>query len=410
MVKALFSFSLAAGLIAFFASVSPIGSGLKAQSLEEELNKRISAEEKELERLKNQIEKKRKAIEAAGKDEEAASSVLEALKEKIGLLREEQALLNLELKRSQKQKAKLDEKAGETEKRLKLDEAALAKRLRAFYKAGNFSYLKAIFSSEDFADFLRLSRYALIISRLDADMLKERSSQLNELRVKRSQIEESQKEIKAKEQGAAEKAMEISGVKAETDKLIAQLKKKRESHEKELSMLEEASARLPSLIGELLEKRKAISSDRLAKRTEPPNAWENIAEKRGKLPWPTRGKVLTQFGKVKDRRFKTYIFSKGINIQAPFGSEVKPIGAGVVLFSDTFRGYGKLLIVDHGEGYYSLYGNVSEILVAVGEEVGVNRTVAKVGRNNDLGTPSLYFEIRNHGKAEDPLEWLDKGG
>lgn len=410
MFKRAVACALAWILLAVISLSSPLAISVRAESLEEEVNKRIDRERKQLEQLRSQIEKRSKTLADAAKDEESARSALQVLEEKIRLLNKEQSLLKLELEKTEQNKTDLEEKAADIEQRLKLGEAVLAKRLRAIYKAGNFSYLKASFSSEDFAQFLRQFRYARIISRLDAELLKDRTTRLSELKAGRAQIEESQKEIKAKKETIAEKSRQIGKATEEKRDLLTKIKKEIESQENQLAILEKASARVSFLINELLEKSKVIGEDQSADKTASSDVSKSIVAKRGNLPWPTKGKVVAQFGTVKNPKFKTYTTSKGINIRAPFGSEVKAVGPGVVLFADNFRGYGKLLILDHGDGYYSLYGYVSEILVRVGQKVEQGKTVAKVGRDKDIGISALYFEMRNHGIAEDPMEWLEKRG
>ncbi len=127
---------------------------------------------------------------------------------------------------------------------------------------------------------------------------------------------------------------------------------------------------------------------------------------RGKLPFPVRGRILSTFGKNENPKFNTFTVQKGIEIEASLGAGIRAVHDGRVLYSDWFKGYGKILIIDHGEGYYTLSGHASALLKAVGEEVRTGDVVALVGDTGSLKGPCLYFEIRQRGRPLDPMEWL----
>jgi murein DD-endopeptidase MepM/ murein hydrolase activator NlpD len=132
----------------------------------------------------------------------------------------------------------------------------------------------------------------------------------------------------------------------------------------------------------------------------------HFASARGKLSWPTRGDLLSSFGRQEHPRYHTFTFNKGIDIGAPIGNDIKAVFEGIVLFSDWFRGYGKMAIIDHGQGFFTLYAHASELLVKVGDKVSPRQVIGRVG---DSGSPEgsrLHFEIRQNGKPVDPLQWL----
>jgi septal ring factor EnvC (AmiA/AmiB activator) len=127
-----------------------------------------------------------------------------------------------------------------------------------------------------------------------------------------------------------------------------------------------------------------------------------------RFPWPVAGQVLTRFGMQRHPQFKTMIFRRGIEIGAREGDTVRAINDGQVAFADWYKGYGKLLIVEHAEGLYSLYGNLEQIALAKGDRVSKGQAVGLVGETGSLKGPKLYFEIRYKGEAQDPLAWLTK--
>ena len=128
--------------------------------------------------------------------------------------------------------------------------------------------------------------------------------------------------------------------------------------------------------------------------------------RKGQLPYPTSGIVEVGFGKVVNPRFNTVTVQKGIDIRAADGAEVRSIGTGSVVFSGWLKGYGNLVIVDHGSNFHSLYAHLSNSQVDVGNEVEEGETIGQVGDTGSLKGSYLYFEIRKSGQAVDPLPWL----
>ena len=125
---------------------------------------------------------------------------------------------------------------------------------------------------------------------------------------------------------------------------------------------------------------------------------------------PVSGKILTEFGKYKDEDLKIVNFRSGIDIQADRGEPVRAVFRGEVLFAQWFKGYGNMLIIDHGEKYYTVYAHAQELFKKQGDFVETNEVVATVGNTASLSNvTSLYFELRHQGKPVDPLAWLNTG-
>ena len=129
---------------------------------------------------------------------------------------------------------------------------------------------------------------------------------------------------------------------------------------------------------------------------------------RGRLEWPVRGHVTAPFGKFKHPEFTAEIIRKGIDIAAPIGEEIKAVEKGRVVYADRFSGYGNMVIVDHGERYYTIYGHLSEILKKTGEVVNRGEALGRAGDSDSLAGSKLYFEIRKDGHSLDPVAWLRK--
>jgi septal ring factor EnvC (AmiA/AmiB activator) len=129
-----------------------------------------------------------------------------------------------------------------------------------------------------------------------------------------------------------------------------------------------------------------------------------MAAFRGTLPWPAAGRVGSLFGRRKHPRFDTYTVQNGIEIEAAEESPVTAVHPGTVAFAEHFRGYGLMVVLDHGGKHHSLYAHLAEKTVEVGQKVAAGQTLGRVGRG--MEGPGLYFEVRFQGRPEDPLEWL----
>jgi septal ring factor EnvC (AmiA/AmiB activator) len=120
--------------------------------------------------------------------------------------------------------------------------------------------------------------------------------------------------------------------------------------------------------------------------------------------------IVREFGRVVDREFKTQTFQSGVVFGAPAGAPVRAVAAGRVRYAGWFQGYGRLVILDHGGGYYTVSGHLAELAVGVGDAVASGAPIGTVGDSGSLSGPRLYFEIRRGGEALDPREWLAELG
>jgi septal ring factor EnvC (AmiA/AmiB activator) len=132
----------------------------------------------------------------------------------------------------------------------------------------------------------------------------------------------------------------------------------------------------------------------------------DFAQWRGKLVLPVRGEVTARFGSPRPTEAQVDAPTwKGVFIRAPAGADVHAVAAGRVVFADWLRGFGNLLVIDHGDGFLSVYGNNESLLAAVGAAVEAGDPVATVGSTGGVAEPGLYFEIRLKGRPIDPLRW-----
>lgn len=124
---------------------------------------------------------------------------------------------------------------------------------------------------------------------------------------------------------------------------------------------------------------------------------------------PVKGKIKYFFGPYKNSKFNVVNFRSGIVIQADRGEPIRAVFDGKILYASWFKGYGNMIIVDHGDNYYTVYAHAQELFASKGDIVEKGEVVATVGDTGSLIGPNLHFEVRHHGKPVDPLKWIKKG-
>ena len=130
---------------------------------------------------------------------------------------------------------------------------------------------------------------------------------------------------------------------------------------------------------------------------------------KGRLIRPVKGKVISRFGPSSTGDYKSFTFQKGIDIKVERGEPVKSVFKGEVMFAQWLKGYGNLLIINHGDNYYTLYAHVEEIFKKEGERVETGEVIATAGDTGSIKGMCLHFEVRHHGKPVNPTKWLRKG-
>jgi septal ring factor EnvC (AmiA/AmiB activator) len=192
--------------------------------------------------------------------------------------------------------------------------------------------------------------------------------------------------------------------------LLEETREDRATHERLAGELTEATRRLEALVRSLA--RRAPPRRALARATPAPlprgpaAPGVGFGRERGQLPWPAEGRVVGEFGPQTHPRFGTETLRNGIDIGAPEGAPIRAVAAGSVAYRGWLKGYGNLLVLDHGDGYHTLYAHASQVLVDEGDQVKVGDLVGRVGETGSVEGPRLYFEVRYQGRAEDPGLWL----
>ncbi|RII30520.1 MAG: peptidase M23 [Geobacter sp.] len=292
--------------------------------------------------------------------------------------------------------------------------AEIERRLASLYKAGELGALRMFFSSESFPQMAENIRYMRSILENDKKIFAEYNKTLDELSKLKLNLERDAARKERIKQGIALKKKEIEQEQSRKSAYLLKVRHDRKGFETSLKELQANASRLQYMI----ERLNALSRRKLSSRHDkrgnklkplpelPPVPDRGFASQKGRMSLPVRGEVIETYGKHKHPEFNSYTFSKGLSISAGAGTDIHSIYEGNVIFADYFKGYGNMIIVDHGGGYFSLYAHAQKILKKVGAEVARNEVVATVGDLDSSKGPMLYFEIRYQGKPVDPAGWV----
>ncbi len=360
---------------------------------------RIEAEKKRLEEIRERISEVNSKIRRLELEERGIFKELEEMDLQLNLKDLEVQKLDSEQQIKKEEIKKTTVRIKTLEKEIGTLKAYIAQMLVNLYKLGRLSYIRVLLTLQSPADFLRGYKYIAILSERDRQKLHQFKMDILELQQSRLKLEEDTHSVQKLKEEAEDKREEIKATKAKKEQLLANIQQKKELQLTTLKELQEASARLEDLISELVRQREGAVS---------PGGGLSLNLLRGELDWPVAGQVSVPFGSIKHPRFNTYTPHNGVDFAAPEGEAVCAIYDGVVIYADWFRGYGNLLIIDHGHRYWSLYAHLSQFTVRVGEQVNKGEVVGMVGETGSLKGPCLYFELRHKGKPFDSLKWLKK--
>jgi len=282
--------------------------------------------------------------------------------------------------------------------KLERTRAAMRVRAVALYKAGEVGPVRVLFSSASAQDLLVRASSLRRLLDYDADLVGRYDRELGEL----VEVERMAKEARDERDQAlvelAERERHIEAERVVRNELLARARTDR-TRERELLVELERAARA------LEEKLETLSQ-----RDDDGFEGTGFAALAGALPQPVGARIVAPFGRVVDDEFGTETFRKGVEFGAPAGDSVTSVAPGAVRFAGWFRGYGRIVIVDHGEGYFSVSGHLDEVFVEAGDLVDTGDTLGTVGETGSLTGPSLYFELRAQGEPQDPAGWFTERG
>ena len=373
---------------------------LAAPDRSEPLPEKIRKERQTLEKLKDEIKEKKQKSDEAQRKEASVLQELEEADHRIKLRREDFVRVNEKLREKDREIAETNSSLHRLRERIAQREGSIRSRLRVMYKEGPNGQLKLLLASSGYNDLQARLASLRWISRREFQLLEGHRADRVRLESTESHLLRVRGELQGYQQEIATKLAAVKDERTKKDRLLARVRSEKVMYVKAVEELEKSAQRIEGLIREFEARRKASASARTAP------AGEGLARLKGRLGWPTEGDVVALFGRQKHPKFDTYVQRKGIEIRAGHGTVIRSVSDGVVAFADWMRGYGLLAIVDHGEGFFSLYAHASKLLVSVGDSVRGHQPIGEIGDTGLTGESTLYFELRQGGEALDPLAWL----
>ncbi len=319
------------------------------------------------------------ALNKARKQVQAAKSALAAIEAKISDIREQSEVLEKEIRES---------------------EAYAASRLVGIYKLNWVGKIHLLATADSFFDFINRKSALEHILNHDEQLLQNMHRNQVALEILITEQQARATEKRALESSLNEHIRKLSAAQSRRSAVLKRIRSEKKLGLAALESLKQAARELDSTMDTLP-----------PSPVQPPADTEIKPFKtyKGLLSWPVKGKIISFFGPYRDQRYKVMNFRSGIDIQAERGEPIRSISEGLTIFANWFKGFGNMIIIDHGDHYYTVYAHLEEVFKVKGDRVEKGEVIATVGDSGSLLGPALHFEVRHHGKPVDPLKWIRKG-
>jgi septal ring factor EnvC (AmiA/AmiB activator) len=359
----------------------------------------------ELKRLKKAAEEKRRlARELQGKEKGVLSRLRKADEALTATRRYVNQLESSEI-RIQNEIGTRERLLGEAGVELENRRTRLIQWMREAYKRGRARGLEVMFSAASFSDLLKRSYFLSMVMDQERRFLESVKAQKKLVEEEKAALEGRRQEIVAVRGEKLNESRRFQNLKDTQKAEVSRIRNQRQSYEQAARELDAAAARLQKVMADLEEQRRR----RLREGTDP-LALEldknNFGANRGRLSWPVTGEIIGRYGVETHPEWGTKVRNNGLDIRAPEGTPVRCVGDGRVEMVDWLPGYGQSVIVNHGQGYYSIYSHLGSTSVASGDRVAAGQTLGGVGDTGSLKGPCLHFEMRKGREAQDPAAWL----
>ncbi|WP_416361320.1 murein hydrolase activator EnvC family protein [Marinobacter sp.] len=360
----------------------------------------LSAEQdvtpEQVEALKQRIANIDEWLADAEEDRSKLEQQLASTERKISKLTRERRDLRNQAAEQKKRLHSLEKQESELTNTLNIQRKGLMKQIRAAWMEGEAPALKVLLNEIEPGNLARTMTYYEYLSKDTVARLEAFQHSLRELKAARAEVQATRVELAKTEANLEQRQNRLAESRQERNKTLVALKSDIKDRRSEKKTLEADQKRLEKLLKEVQEAIANIPS---------PNESRPFKSQRSKLGWPVQGKVVSQYGTLyADGKLRR----NGMIINTQEDAEVTAVHHGRVVFANWLRGFGLMTIIDHGDGYMTLYGHSSSLFTSPGDWVTPGQTIALVGRTGGTQDPALYFEVRKNGKPVNPRTWLNK--
>jgi murein hydrolase activator len=376
--------------LAIFAAVSILPGEVMAKKRQESTNKRA-----DLKKLKSELEKKETLVKKLKTKEVSILGYLDEISrqmkndsDRLSILENEKNLLVNEISTLNTQIGALHEEMNKTE-------ARISARLASSYKMGKTGFLKVLLASESYSDFARKKYYLKSIVQSQNRMMEAYMTDERELSEKMDLLAKRKAGLESLSLEANARIQNLNRAKGDKLGILKAVRSEKELSIKSMRELGQAARELERMIV-AIPRRKNVSHE------------GQFSKKMGNLVFPINGNVTAKYGEYYDPSLGVRMFSKGVGISIKDDQKVHSVDSGKIIYSGAFRGYGNIIIVDHGENYYSLYARLKTLKKIVGDSVVAGDEIATAGDPLSSGPQQFYFELRHNGQPIDPVPWFPR--
>ncbi|NNG12317.1 MAG: peptidoglycan DD-metalloendopeptidase family protein [Halobacteria archaeon] len=348
-----------------------------------------------LKQLRTRIDEVKEELGSIRDRQSRLHKQLEHAEKEIGVVSAERRRLKSEAQASEEKRKSLGRKRQQQQDVLQQMRSTLARDMRSAYAMGRQAKVKLLLNQQDPAIIGRMMTYHSYLSRARSERMQSIRTVLDKLASIEQALHDEKARLEELHEQQREKSQLLEQQQANRHKLLANFKVDLKKKTSELSTLKQDEQRLQSLVQSLQQ----------ALRDIPPAAgqYQSLRALKGRLAWPVAGRISMRFG---ERHAEGKLKSRGLLIRARADTDVYAISKGRVAFADWLRGFGLLLILDHGDGYMSLYGHNRSLFKEVGEWVEAGEVVTAVGNSGGQAQSALYLELRKDGRPFNPAPWF----
>ena len=375
---------------------------------------KIIEEQKKIQRLKKGIEDQKSRVQTTNKQESSLITELDRLNGHIQKEGDKLTRLKKDLTKHEQLMAAKQNEAAQAKEAKEQAKRHIKKRLNSFYRMGDIGVMNVIFSTSELPDLLAFREYFDALLKRDQDVIREyreKVATLEKTQISLSQEKQSLVETITKVKGQEE---QLASTREERMRLLKKVKTEKQLYQLALTELEGAADRLTNTLEQLKTdaakaRQKEVRPKEARPTTTPKSRPGNLgfATQKGRLAPPAPGTVTTLFGKSVQNKFGITTFANGIDINTAPGTEITAIYEGKVIYAKFLRGYGNLLIIDHGQQYLSLVSRAAKFYKEEGDTVARGEVVGIMSDQEGLLGEGLHFEIRHGTTPENPLLWVN---
>lgn len=367
----------------------------------------LASQQEELENLRQRISALQQDFDKTNESKAEAADALRESERNISTSNRKLYELALQQKTASQALGKLQQQSAQLNREMQNEQLLLSKLLYQQYLGGKQEYLKLLLNNHDPNQVARELQYYDYIARNRADWIKSLRGKLLKIQAVSEQAQQKSKEISALQNEEQSQRQHLESDKRSRLQTLAKYAIQLKQQHREIGRLQRDENRLSQLVDKLAKMLSPPPNKQAPNNKLPDNNFDGkpFASLKGKLSLPVKGNITNKFGSP---RPDSRVLWKGLFVRSAENQPVKTVAAGRVVFADWLRGFGNLLIVDHGNGYMSLYGNNETLFKQVGDTLHGGDIIASIGNSGGNDESGLYFELRREGIPFDPLKWISR--